>query len=884
MGSRGPKDGWISSLEAVVRENPGTEVDQARLTATHFAVIFEERKKKELQVLARGGGNAKGRELPRFFVPPPIPTAHSPPDSRAHDHAMKSEESRVAAARSKLRAKARSRFLQRREDALMGFEDLSEVEQALATCVPPPPPPPPVATATTSPLETTRGGSDDGRTAATTATASVGGHGVEAGGDASQGDPAAANSLPHPNPFVATDARGGSADYMDFVRVRGMVSGKAAACFKPGTFLRFPRDIRARIPSRVFFKHVYESVTLQKTRLTLHFYDSEGLGFLREQDLENYVYDHIPTMPALRAIHDNFYPFYVFTAVRRFMFFLDPKRTGKISIDTLVRSRVMEELLQLRMAAGPRGSEAQPPPPPSGSQNPEDGAPSAAGAAARGGGGGGGGGGTPCDQNSHTSTAERSSGGGGGGGGGGGAESLEDGNQHRKGDSLLLSPGVEGGGAANEEGRGGSSGSGSGELPLQDLSKNWFSAENTLRVYGEYLELDEDQNGMLSKRELMNFGSRQRTRLTPVFVQRLFEEVVTYRVQPAPSTSTPSPSAVRADKENIRHGGGGGGGGAGGGGGGGSYSTPLPISPGDVDSASAPATAAAITDVPANCPASPPRIGTVSPTPALQGRSASPPLPPTSPSPPSSPSAAAAAASVAATRPCSLACPVPRTSAASRSSLLALSSTRGGVRTPSPTRPNSPGAGAGAATAEAAAAAAGSPPRSPVGGVVGISTPPHGSAGSAAVSGGDTGRCVTDEHGVGGKGGGGGVERKAAPGEAQMDYKTFLDFVLAMENKQTRQAMHYFWRVLDAHGEGRLTVTNINLFVRDVTRALREGGFETPNTEDVKDEIFDMVKPADPAFITLADLLLSGAGHTVVSMLVDVNGFWTYDNRESLAT
>lgn len=40
------------------------------------------------------------------------------------------------------------------------------------------------------------------------------------------------------------------------------------------------------------------------------------------------MYDHIPTMPALRAIHDNFYPFYVFTAVRRFMFFLDPKRTG----------------------------------------------------------------------------------------------------------------------------------------------------------------------------------------------------------------------------------------------------------------------------------------------------------------------------------------------------------------------------------------------------------------------------------------------------------------------------------------------------------------------------------------------------------------------------
>lgn len=154
------------------------------------------------------------------------------------------------------------------------------MEQALATCVPPPPPPPPTADATTSAaaattslLETTRGGLDDGRNAATAATASVEGHGVEAGGSggggASQGDPAAASSPPPPNPFAATDAQGGSADYMDFVRFRGMVSGKAAAFFKPRTFLRFPRDIRARIPSRVFFKHVYESVTLQKTRLTL---------------------------------------------------------------------------------------------------------------------------------------------------------------------------------------------------------------------------------------------------------------------------------------------------------------------------------------------------------------------------------------------------------------------------------------------------------------------------------------------------------------------------------------------------------------------------------------------------------------------------------------
>ncbi|CAM9775186.1 unnamed protein product, partial [Phaeothamnion confervicola] len=43
-----------------------------------------------------------------------------------------------------------------------------------------------------------------------------------------------------------------------------------------------------------------------------------------------------------------------------------------------------------------------------------------------------------------------------------------------------------------------------------------------------------------------------------------------------------------------------------------------------------------------------------------------------------------------------------------------------------------------------------------------------------------------------------------------------------------------------------------------------------------------MVKPADFAEITFADLVRSGVGHTVVSMLIDINGFWAYDNRESI--
>lgn len=53
--------------------------------------------------------------------------------------------------------------------------------------------------------------------------------------------------------------------------------------------------------------------------------------------------------------------------------------------------------------------------------------------------------------------------------------------------------------------------------------------------------------------------------------------------------------------------------------------------------------------------------------------------------------------------------------------------------------------------------------------------------------------------------------------------------------------------------------------------------------EDVKDEIFDMIKPEDPAKITLQDLIRSKMGHIFVNILIDVNEFWSYEFRETLA-
>merc|ERR1719191_1488224 len=66
------------------------------------------------------------------------------------------------------------------------------------------------------------------------------------------------------------------------------------------------------------------------------------------------------------------------------------------------------------------------------------------------------------------------------------------------------------------------------EQPLEasEAASNWFSMQSALKVYGAYLELDVDQNGMLSRNELSRFGSSM---LTDVFIDRVFEEYQTYR-------------------------------------------------------------------------------------------------------------------------------------------------------------------------------------------------------------------------------------------------------------------------------------------------------------------------------------------------------------------
>merc|ERR1740138_1969554 len=129
--------------------------------------------------------------------------------------------------------------------------------------------------------------------------------------------------------------------------------------FVPSIFLKFPRDQNGCIAIVPFFTFAARKANIRQTRVQLSYYDALGRGYLREKDMENFIFELIPTLPQLNQLKEDFYPFYVFTAVRKFFFFLDSKRTGRISIQDLCSSNILTELYELRQESPMDKSDTQ---------------------------------------------------------------------------------------------------------------------------------------------------------------------------------------------------------------------------------------------------------------------------------------------------------------------------------------------------------------------------------------------------------------------------------------------------------------------------------------------------------------------------------------------
>ncbi len=73
--------------------------------------------------------------------------------------------------------------------------------------------------------------------------------------------------------------------------------------------------------------HTTHTVTLFQSRLELSRYDEDKDGFLSYEELTAYIRDLMPQLH-LSSLNASFTSFYLCGALRKFAFFLDPKKRG----------------------------------------------------------------------------------------------------------------------------------------------------------------------------------------------------------------------------------------------------------------------------------------------------------------------------------------------------------------------------------------------------------------------------------------------------------------------------------------------------------------------------------------------------------------------------
>ena len=116
--------------------------------------------------------------------------------------------------------------------------------------------------------------------------------------------------------------------------------------------------------------------------------------------------------------------------------------------------------------------------------------------------------------------------------------------------------------------------------------------------------------------------------------------------------------------------------------------------------------------------------------------------------------------------------------------------------------------------------------------------------------------------------------------ENAFDFKQFIDFCLAMENKKSPAAIQFFWRAIDVYHLNKIDSFIINMFFRHIIKKLNNRNKLGYKVDDIKDEIWDMVKPKNQGYLTLEDVLASSNSDLILPILFDAKVFFDLEQKD----
>eukprot|EP00818_Percolomonas_sp_WS_P003861 CAMPEP_0117436000 /NCGR_PEP_ID=MMETSP0759-20121206/782_1 /TAXON_ID=63605 /ORGANISM="Percolomonas cosmopolitus, Strain WS" /LENGTH=473 /DNA_ID=CAMNT_0005227587 /DNA_START=76 /DNA_END=1497 /DNA_ORIENTATION=- len=117
--------------------------------------------------------------------------------------------------------------------------------------------------------------------------------------------------------------------------------------FSSDIFARLARDELGRISIPDYFNFVLRKGSLIESRLDLLQFDSDFDNILTTEELKQYIEYSISKIDSLKELKPDFKKIYIQTAIRKFIFILDPHKRGKFHIDDLLQSQVFQEFQEL---------------------------------------------------------------------------------------------------------------------------------------------------------------------------------------------------------------------------------------------------------------------------------------------------------------------------------------------------------------------------------------------------------------------------------------------------------------------------------------------------------------------------------------------------------
>lgn len=115
---------------------------------------------------------------------------------------------------------------------------------------------------------------------------------------------------------------------------------------------------------------------------------------------------------------------------------------------------------------------------------------------------------------------------------------------------------------------------------------------------------------------------------------------------------------------------------------------------------------------------------------------------------------------------------------------------------------------------------------------------------------------------------------------SEMDFRKFVDFVIAMEMLPQCSRPLFFWNILDLDRSGVLTPMKVNMFFREThAKVAATVAASTPARETVLQELFDLIPTAEPLLITRKEFIEAPQAGLFTAIAIDCLSFWGYENR-----